>query len=180
MPEFQNRSSVLKWNAIKRLLTFGQPKYRLFLLCEGNGDGSGVHFLDSSKHEGYRLESIVAADLIKKSVNFLRFSLQVSFLQNVCDGKHRRELIRSVIELIRGVMNSLFSLFNVNYSSPIFSSFQLLIGISSVASIAVTLFDSEETLNTILGTIGLGGAVLSGVRWKNVFKEVCDVVRSLH
>ena len=79
LPEFQNRSSVLKWNAIKRLLTFGQPKYRLFLLCEGNGDGSDVHFLDSSKHEGYRLESIVAADLIKKSVNFLRFSLQASF-----------------------------------------------------------------------------------------------------
>ena len=63
----------------KKAFTFGQPKYRLFLLCEGNGDGSDVHFLDSSKHEGYRLESIVAADLIKKSVNFLRFSLQASF-----------------------------------------------------------------------------------------------------
>ena len=49
-----------------------------------------------------------------------------------------------------------------------------------MASIAVTLFNSEETLNTVLGTIGVGGTVLSGVRWKNVFKEVCDVVRSLH
>ncbi|XP_022789661.1 uncharacterized protein LOC111329287 isoform X1 [Stylophora pistillata] len=131
LPEFQNRSSVLKVNAIKRLLTFGQPKYRLFLLCEGNGDGSGVHFLDSSKHEGYRLESIVAADLIKKSVNFLRFTLQ------------------------------------------------LLINLSSVASIATTLFDGEETLNTVLGTIGLSGAVLSGVRWKNVFKEMDGFLKTV-
>ena len=67
----------MKTSAIKRLLTFGQPKYRLFLLCEGNGDGTGVHFLDCSKHEGYRLETNIAASLIKNCVDLLRFSLQV-------------------------------------------------------------------------------------------------------
>ena len=59
------------------LLTYGQPKYRLFLLCEGNGDGTGVHFLDYSKHKGYMLETNAAADLIKESVDLLRFGLQV-------------------------------------------------------------------------------------------------------
>ena len=97
-------------NAIKRLLTFGQPKYRLFLLCEGNGDGSGVHFLDSSKHEGYRLESIVAADLIKKSVNFLRFTLQVSFLfftmHNVYDGNVDTNSFEALL-LIHGILKSI-------------------------------------------------------------------------
>lgn len=59
------------------LLTYGQPKYRLFLLCEGNGDGTGVHFLDYSKHKGYMLETNAAAGLIKESVDLLRFALQV-------------------------------------------------------------------------------------------------------
>ena len=62
---------------MKMLLTFGQPKYRLFLLCEGNGDGTGVHFLDYSKHRGYRLESSIATGLIKESVELLRFTFQV-------------------------------------------------------------------------------------------------------
>lgn len=67
----------MKTSAIKMLLTYGQPKYRLFLLCEGNGDGTGVHFLDYSKHKGYKLETNVAAGLIKESVDLLRFGLQV-------------------------------------------------------------------------------------------------------
>ena len=90
LPEFQ-RDSVLKSNAIKRLLTFGQPKFRLFLLCEGNGDGTGVHFLDYSKHQGYRLEKSIADDLVKESAGILRFTLQVyvftylsSFTFHVC------------------------------------------------------------------------------------------------
>lgn len=63
------------------LLTYGQPKYRLFLLCEGNGDGTGVHFLDSRKHKGYMLESKVAERLIKESVELLRFALQVKTIK---------------------------------------------------------------------------------------------------
>ena len=62
------------------LLTYGQPKYRLFLLCEGNGDGTGVHFLDYSKHKGYRLETPAAAAVINESVELLRFTFQVSVL----------------------------------------------------------------------------------------------------
>jgi len=75
-PELQ-RSSVFNTNALKMLLTYGQPKYRLFLLCEGNGDGTGVHFLDQSKHKGYLLENNAAEDLIKKNVERLRFALLV-------------------------------------------------------------------------------------------------------
>lgn len=63
------------------LLTYGQPKYRLFLLCEGNGDGTGVHFLDKSKHKGYMLDASEVPDLIKKSVGLLRFSLQVKMIK---------------------------------------------------------------------------------------------------
>lgn len=63
------------------LLTYGQPKYRLFLLCEGNGDGTGVHFLDHSKHKGYMLETNAAEGLIKKSVQLLRFALQVKTMK---------------------------------------------------------------------------------------------------
>ena len=77
LPEFQ-RTSVLKANAVKMLLTFGQPKFRLFLLCEGNGDGTGVHFLEYRKHRGYRLEESVADGLIKECVDTLRFTLKVS------------------------------------------------------------------------------------------------------
>ena len=80
LPEFQ-RASVVKSNAIKMLLTFGQPKYRLFLLCEGNGDGTGVHFLDYSKHEGYRVDDTVATGLIKESVQLLRFTFKVCVSQ---------------------------------------------------------------------------------------------------
>ena len=63
------------------LLTYGQPKYRLFLLCEGNGDGTGVHFLDCSKHKGYILETIAAKVLMTESVEQLRFSLQVKTIK---------------------------------------------------------------------------------------------------
>lgn len=59
------------------LLTFGKPKYRLFLLCEGNGDGTGVHFLDHSRHKGYRLETPLADAFIKDCVELLRFTFQV-------------------------------------------------------------------------------------------------------
>ena len=62
------------------LLTYGQPKYRLFLLCEGNGDGTGVHFLDHTKHKGYVLETKAAKDLSEKSVELLRFALQVKII----------------------------------------------------------------------------------------------------
>jgi len=62
------------------LLTYGQPKYRLFLLCEGNGDGTGVHFLDHNKHKGYLLEDSAAEELIKKNVERLRFALLVKQL----------------------------------------------------------------------------------------------------
>ena len=59
------------------LLTYGKPKYRLFLLCEGNGDGTGVHFLDYSRHKGYRLETPLAAAFIKDCAELLRFTFQV-------------------------------------------------------------------------------------------------------
>ena len=76
LPEFQ-RSSLLKSNAVKMLLMYGKPKYRLFLLCEGNGDGTGVHFLDYDKHQGYRLEESVGDCLFKENVSLLRLGLQV-------------------------------------------------------------------------------------------------------
>lgn len=63
------------------ILTYGQPKYRLFLLCEGNGDGTGVHFLDCSKHKGYVLENKAAEDFMKESVELLRFVLQVKSIK---------------------------------------------------------------------------------------------------
>ena len=69
------------------LLTYGRPKYRLFLLCEGNGDGTGVHFLDCSKHKGYILETKAAEVLVKESVELLRFALQV---KNTETQKHRK------------------------------------------------------------------------------------------
>lgn len=76
LPEFQ-RSSLLKSNAVKMLLMYGKPKYRLFLLCEGNGDGTGVHFLDYDKHQGYRLEESVGDCLFKENVSLLRLGLQL-------------------------------------------------------------------------------------------------------
>ena len=65
------------------LLTYGQPKYRLFLLCEGNGDGTGVHFLDKGKHKGYMLDASGVADQIKESVGPLRFSLRVKMINYI-------------------------------------------------------------------------------------------------
>ena len=59
------------------LLTYGKPKYRLFLLCEGNGDGTGVHFLDYSRHKGYILETLLAAAFNKDCVELLRSTFQV-------------------------------------------------------------------------------------------------------
>lgn len=76
LPEFQ-RSSVLKGNALKSMLTYGQPRYRLFLLCEGHGDGTGVHLLDYDKHKGYKLEKVIADRLIKESVSLLRKGVQL-------------------------------------------------------------------------------------------------------
>ncbi|XP_078383909.1 uncharacterized protein LOC144666360 isoform X1 [Oculina patagonica] len=131
LPEFQ-RSSVVKVNAIKTLLTYRQPKYRLFLLCEGNGDGTGVHFLDYSKHKGYKLETNAAAGLIKESVDLLRFGLQ------------------------------------------------LLTSFSSVVNMAKGLgLNVDETLNGILGTVGLSGTMLCAVPWKNHFKEMDGFLKSI-
>ena len=53
----------------------GQPKWRLFLLCEGNGDGTGIHFLDIEDHKGYELTC--ANELIMKCAGHLRLILGV-------------------------------------------------------------------------------------------------------
>lgn len=50
---------------------YGQLKYRLFLFCEGNGDGIGVYFFDCSKYKGYVLENKVVEDVMKESVELL-------------------------------------------------------------------------------------------------------------
>lgn len=67
------------------MLTYGQPKYRLFLLCEGHGDGTGVHFLDYDKHKGYKLETVVAERLIKEIVFLLRNGIQVNMNLSACE-----------------------------------------------------------------------------------------------
>lgn len=67
------------------MLTYGQPKYRLFLLCEGHGDGTGVHFLDYDKHKGYKLETVVAERLIKEIVSLLRNGIQVNMNLSACE-----------------------------------------------------------------------------------------------
>lgn len=93
LPEFQG-SSLLNCNDLKRILTFGRPKYRLFLLCEGHGDGTGVHFLDTDKHQGYKLETVIADHLIKKNVYWLRFGLQVRLIFPLADKcKHNKKSI---------------------------------------------------------------------------------------
>lgn len=62
-------------------LMYGQLKYRLFLFCEGNGDGIGVYFFDCSKYKGYVLENKVVEDFMKESVELLRFVLQVKLIK---------------------------------------------------------------------------------------------------
>ena len=66
------------------MLTYGQPKYRLYLLCEGHGDGTGVHFLDYDKHKGYKLETVIADRLIKENVSLLRIGVQVNIYLCAC------------------------------------------------------------------------------------------------
>lgn len=56
---------------------------------------------------------------------------------------------------------------------------QLLTSFSSVVNMAKGLgLNVDETLNGILGTVGLSGTMLCAVPWKNHFKEVCVVVGS--
>ena len=69
--------SAAKRGGLEWLLTYGKPKFRLFLLCEGNGDGTGVHFLDYSRHKGYILETPLAAAFNKDCVELLRSTFQV-------------------------------------------------------------------------------------------------------
>ena len=76
MPDAQGHWTLdsfknLRWHVV----TFGQPAWRLFLLCEGNGDGTGIHFLDIKDHKGYELHS--ANEFIMKCAGHLRLMLGV-------------------------------------------------------------------------------------------------------
>ena len=76
-PDFQDCSHKLKGDIMRNLkhtlLTWQTQRFRLHLLCEGNGDGTGVHFLEG--HKGYELAEV--NEFIIKFINGLGFGIQV-------------------------------------------------------------------------------------------------------
>ncbi|XP_032230149.2 uncharacterized protein LOC5505916 [Nematostella vectensis] len=141
LPDFQsNTGSVIKGDILANLkrclLLGGQKKYRLYLLCEGNGDGSGVHFLEPSQHKGYQIT-------------------EVNKLLVECVGH-----LRSVTKLLMQLYPTI----------GLLSSVSAQIGMTS-------LFPSVETMDKILGMVGLSAAALSQVKWEKYFKEVDNFLK---
>lgn len=83
LPVFEGESRIIKGDILATLkhslLLYKQQKFRLYLMCEGNGDGTGIHFLEPSKHKGYEITGV--NEFVLKYVGQLRNNLQVCYIQ---------------------------------------------------------------------------------------------------